>query len=281
MTEFEKVLQGCLHDLEQGASSLDECLSRHPDYALQLEPVLLASVYLERAGEARVSDAFKARVRARLVQGMVAQPRRRAPSGFPLMRLAIGLAVLLFALLTTGTVYAQSALPGEAFYAWKLASERAWRFLSPDPVGTDIAIAERRVDELLAVRDNPALYTEVLEAYAEVADRLRNEMDAETEALILGALEAQIEELNQPNIMPDEFESDQEVLPTIEEPTPTPTATPLPVLQTPRIDPTDVPQIVPTVQVSEPAIDVPPVVIPTVEDSPEIVPTIEIPLPIP
>jgi hypothetical protein len=77
MTELEKALQECLHDVEQGNSSVDECLMRYPRYAQQLEPVLLTCVYLQRGREARPSAAFKRRVRTKLIQQMYARPRRR------------------------------------------------------------------------------------------------------------------------------------------------------------------------------------------------------------
>jgi hypothetical protein len=272
MTEFEEVLQECLRDLEENTSSIGECLDSYPQYARELEPVLLTSLYLARGREARVSDVFKARVRARLVQGMQARPRKPVRSGFLFMRLLTGLAIILLALLAGGTVYAQNALPGDAFYSWKLASENAWRTISPDPVGTDIAIAERRVDELIAVGDEPVLYAEVLKAYVEVTARLRNEMTAETKAVILAALETQSEELNQSGVILPQ--SGSEILPPHEQPTlapvSAPTATPLPILQTPRVEPTDAPQIVPTV----PA---PPEIVPTNQNLPEVIPSIEVP----
>ncbi|HSL46182.1 MAG TPA: hypothetical protein VK897_22295 [Anaerolineales bacterium] len=283
MTEFEQVLQECLHDLDAGVASVEECLSMHPKHARELEPVLLTSTYLARGAEMHVSDPFKARVRTRLIQQMNTHPRKASRPGILFMRFATGLAVLMLAFLAAGTAYAQSAMPGDPFYTWKLVSENAWRAVSPDPVATDIAIAERRVDELIAVRDEPALYTEVLQAYVEVTDRLKSEMDAESEALILAVLETQIEELNQSDVILPQ--PDQEILPPLEQPTLTPvaipTATPLPVLQTPQTDPTGLPQILPTIDVSEPTLEVPEVVLPTVEDVPDILPTVELPLPIP
>jgi hypothetical protein len=281
MTEFERVLQECLHDLDHGFSNVDDCLHRYPQHARQLEPILLTSTNLARAGTARPSNAFKARVRTKLIQQMRAHPRKPARSGFVFMRFAVGLAAVLLALLTAGTVYAQSALPGEAFYAWKLASESAWRAVSPDPVKTDLAIAGRRADELIAVRDDPALYAPVLEAYLEVAARLKSEVDAESETHILQMLDSQAEELNQSGILLPQ--PDSEVLPPSDEPTLAP-ATPLPILKTPQVNPTDLPQIVPTIQDAPeivPTVEVPEEIIPTIQDPPELIPTIEIPPPIP
>lgn len=286
MTEFEKVLQECLHDLEQGASNVDECLHRHPQHARQLEPILLTSTYLERAGKARPSTAFKGRVRTKLIQQMRAHPRQPARSGFMFMRFAAGLAAVLLVLLTAGTVYAQGALPGEAFYAWKLASENVWRAVSPDPIKTDLAIAERRVAELILVSNDPILYAPALDAYLEVADRLRSEVNAENEARIQSVLDAQINELNQLGIvLPNLEEEDPAVL---DESTLSPasisTATSHPILETSPINPTDLSQTTPTIQAppeTVPTVEIPQEIIPTIPEPPKIAPTIEIPPPIP
>ena len=272
MIKFESILQECLHDLEGGAVSIEECLQRYPQYAGQLEPVLLASVYIARGREAKLSPAFKARVRTRLLQQMYASPRKAVPVRFPFMRLAAGLVVLLLALLITGTTYAQRALPGESFYGWKLASENVWRAVSPDPVGTDLAIAERRFDELIAVSENSALHAQTLVAYLQVTERLRSQVDSANEARILAVLEAQTEELKGLGILPDE--SDPILIPPLESPIQTPATAPLPTLRAPEIAATDVPQVLPTVQVV-------PEIVPTVPKPPRIIPTNEVPLPIP
>jgi hypothetical protein len=218
---------------------------------------------------------------------MYAHPRKRARFNFTLLRWATGFAVIILALLATGTAYAQSSWPGDVFYPWKLASENAWRALSPDPVGTDLAIAERRVDEMIAVRDDPSLYAQTLNAYLEISNRLKSETNAENETRILATLDSQIEELNQLGILLPQ--PDEEVLPPLEEPTSIPqlipTAIPLPVLTTPQVEPTDLPQIVPTVQVPSeatvevPPVEVPPVDLPPVQELPRIIPTVDIEIP--
>jgi hypothetical protein len=289
MTEFEHVLQECLRELEQGASSVEECLRRYPNHAAQLEPVLLTSAYLARAREARLSPAFKARVRNRLIREMYAHPRKRTRPAFLFMRLAASLAVVILTLLGAGTVYAQRALPGEAFYGWKLTSENAWRAVTPDPVGADLAIAQRRVNELITVQDNPALSYEVLQAYLEVADRLKSEVSADEKAFILAVLDVQFEELNQAGILP--IEPEQTVVPSVDLPTATatPATSPVPVVETLRAEPTkvlpnstDIPRAVPTVDVEVspelvPTLPEPPDVISTLPEPPEIIPTIEFP----
>jgi hypothetical protein len=271
MTEFEQVLEKCLHDLEQGGSNVDDYLIRYPKYAPELEQILLTSMHLERAREARLSDAFKRRVRSRLIEQMNARPRRRTQAGFVFARLAAGLAAIVLALLIAGTVYAQNALPGEAFYAWKLASENAWRTVSPDPIGTDLLLAQRRANELIAVRNQPALYVQTLNAYLEMVARLKSEVDSANETRVLAALDSQTEQLEQSGITLPQL---NQATPLPEAPTqiplPTSTVTPLPtIVQPPLVNPTNVPEVVPTIQVPE-----------IKPKLPKINPTIEIPPPI-
>ena len=302
MTEFEKILEQCLVDLEGGILNVDECISRYPGHALQLEPVLLTHTALEGVGAAQPSAVFKARVRARLTQQMQAHPRpRSSPFNFAFMRLATNLAIILMTFLLAGTAYAQRALPGEPFYEWKLASENAWRAVSSDPVATDLVIAERRMNELITVSNDAALHAQTLEAYLEVAARLRSESNAENETLILQTLDSQAEELNESGIVvPGVIEEDlplplDEILPTlvapvatllpeieILQPSPTPAKpaerTPVPS-EVPQTNLTTLPDIVPTVQALPsliPTLQVPPIVLPTIQ-LPEIVPTIQIP----
>ncbi len=301
MTEFEKILERCLLDLEMGIVNVDECLSRHPGHALQLKPVLFTHTSLERLGEARPSAAFKARVRARLTQGMQAHPRKSRQFNFAFIRLATNFAVIVLALLAAGTAYAQSTLPGDTFYEWKLVSENAWRAVSSDPVGTDLAIAERRVDELIAVGNDPALHAQALEAYLEVAARLKSEMNVENEALILQTLDSQFEELKESGIHVPQI-IDEDVLPQLDETLPTlvaPIMTILPVTEIPQVNPTslapavvsplpteppqviptDLPEIIPTIQVPPniiQTIQIPSNIVPTIQ-VPDIVPTIQIP----
>jgi hypothetical protein len=271
MTDFEKVLAECLLDLEQGVSNVDECLRRHPSHSLQLEPVLLTAAYLQHGREARPSAAFKARVRAKLTQDMKAHPRKTYSFEFLSMRPAASLLAIVLALILTGTAYAQSALPGDTFYTWKRASENAWRAVSPDPTQTDLALVNRRVDELIAVRDDPALHAEALQSYLEVAARLQSEMNAENAARILQALESQLEELNNSGIPVPQL--DQDVPPQLNEALPTPVVTHLPGTEIPQVNPT---LPVPTVKPTDPAVlpELPPVV-PT--KLPDIVPTVQVP----
>ncbi len=274
MTEFEKVLQECLEALEEGTASVEECLNRHPEHAAQLRPVLLAGTSLVRVGAVPVPDEFKARVRARVMREVYAHPRRPMRSASLFVRLSIGLAAALLALVATGTAYAQGTLPGSAFYGWKLASEGAWRAISYDPVGIDLKIAARRADELIAVNGNPSLYPQALKTYLQTADRLKSEMNVGNKARIMPLLDSQTRRLSRSGItLPIH---DLDAVPTnTNEPTPTL----LPVSPTPQPYSTILPREIPTSvaspvpSVSAPPIQAPPKIVPTLHSPPAVAPT--------
>ncbi len=273
MTPLEKVLQECLRDLEEGTSTVEECLSRHPEYAAQLRPILLASTYLVGAREVQVSAEFKARVRAKVMQEVRAHPRRPVRSASMFMRLSIGLMAIALTLLATGTAYAQGTLPGSAFYSWKLASEDAWRAVSFDPVGTDLEIAARRADELIAVSGNRALYPQALKTYLETADRLKSEANEDNKARILSMLDSQVRRLSRSGItLPL---SGKEVVP-LSVPTATPLPTPLLTSPTPQPSSTPLSRATSTAPAPTQApstSDAPPKIVPTLHSPPAIAPT--------
>ena len=247
MTEFDQILNDCLDEIESGASTLDECLKRHPEHAAQLEPLLRAAVRLERGRAVQPSAAFKARTRANLTRHMQANPLqgiRRGPFAF--WKFAASLGVILLALLITGTAYAQNTSPGDSLYSWKLASERIWRAVSPDPIQTDIGIANRRINEMNRFADDPLRRAEALEGYLEVVTRLESELDAETLEGILPIIDLELEpiEESQPPISTP-------TVPVTETPTQVSegTAIPLPPLPSPK---PPVPKIIPTIQIPPP-----------------------------
>lgn len=259
MTDFEQVLEQCLDALEQGASNVEGCLTRYPQHAAQLEPILLIAEGLEQGRTLEPSPAFKARARAKLTLHMQTHPRKVMRSGFAFWRFATNLAVLVLAFLVVGTVYAQNALPGDLFYAWKLTSEQVWRAVSPDPIRTDLTIANRRIDELNAVADDPVRSALAWQGYQEVLIRLQSELDAETLEQLLPPIEVDEE----PVETPEELIPTVPVNPTITSLPALPlgaTATPRPIAtQTPLPNLPNVVPVVPTVQPEViPTIDIPP-----------------------
>jgi hypothetical protein len=200
MSDFELVLDECLTQLASGASSLDEILARHPEHAAQLSPLLQAALRFDVAQNVQPSPAFKARARGQLTNYMKVHPRRRSWAMIPIWRVALSAAVLAIAFLITSTAFAQSALPAQALYAWKLSSETVWRTLAPDSVAVDLILADRRVDEMIAVAGNPVGEAQALNGYLEVLARLKYEKDAQNGVQILQSLKSQQAKLSQSGI---------------------------------------------------------------------------------
>src|SRR5258708_24990760 len=148
MTDLELVLDACIAQLASGTASLDQCLAHYPEHAAQLRPLLQTALRFKAAGNVQAPSMFKTRARARLYAYMQAHPRHNRTTFSPVWKVAVGFAVLLVAFLTTGTAFAQNALPGQPLYAWKLSSEKIWRALAPDPLATDLTIAYRRYNDV-------------------------------------------------------------------------------------------------------------------------------------
>ena len=252
MDNFDRILDDCLVQLSSGASTLDECLARHPKHAAQLRPLLLTASRLERGRLVRPSPAFKARARARLTLHMQAHPRRKSVF-MTFLRAAFSMAVLALTFLAAGTALAQGALPGDALYRWKLTSEQAWRAASSDTLEVDLALLGCRADELVAVAGDPARVAEGLVNYQETLTRLTVQTDAEAQARILAVLQSQQELLVQAGIVVPELDI---YLEAVEQTVPPPT--PLPV---PTMIPSAIPTVIPTIGV--PTASVPTLPVPT------------------
>lgn len=252
MSDFEQVLDDCLRRLTSGTSTVEECLSGHPEYTSQLRPLLQSAAGLMRhSREAYVSPAFKARGRVKLSLHIQDHPRQRTQKIFIFRRFAVSAAVLVLALLSAGTVRAQSALPGDLFYAWKLASEGVWREISRDASHVDLVLANRRISEIVATVDDPALQAEALHNYEEILARLQSGLDVDSDAQILSVLESHRKSLKDAGLSVPQLddylspeENDGEIvpdLPQISTVTPpvveipqTPAATP-PVIEIPQL----------------------------------------------
>lgn len=200
MSDLELILDECLTQLVSGASSLDEILARYPEHATQLKPLLQTAVQFESTQSLKPSPVFKARARGQLTNYMKAHPRRQSWMMMPIGRVAMSAAVLVIALFITGTVFAQSALPGQTLYEWKLSSENIWRAVALNPVSVDLTLGDRRVNEMIAVNGNFVEEAQALNGYLEVLARLKSEGDARNSAQILQVLKLQKEKLSRSGI---------------------------------------------------------------------------------
>ena len=195
MTSFQYILEECLTALSTDTATVDECLARYPQYAEQLKPLLGTIRYLKLGRSVKPSLAFKSYSRVHLTQHLHFNPRRSQWGQF-FWRITTAFAVLMTTLLITGTVHAQTVLPGDNFYSWKRASEEIWRALSINPINADIALSERRLNEWVAVADDPKLSSEAMLDYFEELDRLKQRDSVELHNLIAPVIQTHHEILD-------------------------------------------------------------------------------------
>jgi len=180
---LDLIFEEFLEALSSGEATVDECLARYSQSDEQIKPFLrvIAILYLGR--DVAPSHAFISHSHFYLIQHLRFNPHQVKRMQLSL-RVALTFVMLFLVLFTTGTVHAQSALPGDYFYPWKRASEEVWRALSIDSVGIDIALSERRLNEWMAVSHNPALSADAMRGYFEELNRLKQMDNAETNKLI-------------------------------------------------------------------------------------------------
>jgi len=192
MNELETILDESLDLIESGEATVDEVLRRYPEQAAELYPLLQVASKLAQGGEVMPSSAFKASNRADLDLYMQEHPQPRSVPSFT-WRLTLAVATLVLLLFTTGTAFAQRALPCDALYGWKLSSENAWRALSRDQLAADLTLSNRRVSELLAQRCNEIRRARAMENYQKLLVRFRSVEDAQAQERILSVLRSQQE----------------------------------------------------------------------------------------
>ncbi len=242
--------------------------------------------YLNPGSRARKSPTFNSYTRSWLIRYVNLHPRGR---GFAMItpakqatrprlsaavipRVALITALLAGALLVTGTAEAQSALPGDPLYSWKLTSEQAMLSLSPDPVGTEMFIANRRLQELILVEKDPRRSPSALDGYYQALEQLSASANPQVSDRIVPLLQAHRKKIAESGIASPQLEQylaivvttipqSEDVGPasTIIAPTPVPSDIPLPtaVPLTSSSSATAVPALVAPTATDQPT-DIPP-----------------------
>jgi RNA polymerase sigma factor (sigma-70 family) len=206
---FQRILEECLLRIVKGTFTLDECLLFYPECATQLSPLLETAILLNLGRDVEPLPTFTAYTHSALTQYIQSHLRQRRIVMPVIQRTAFTFAVLAAVLLVTGTAQAQSALPGETFYTWKRASEQVWRAISPDPLATDVILAERRLDEWVAVAKDPLRNPGAEVAYLEALTKLGsgNNRDVNTLTLILPSLQSQQRTLDHAGLAASELDN--------------------------------------------------------------------------
>jgi len=279
--KIQHILAECQIRLLNKTSTMEQLLVRHQEHEEQLRPLLQTVLSLASVRNVNPLPTFTAYTREALLHYMVKHPRRpqRKINVAVSRRMALIVAVLLVTFLVTGTAQAQSALPGEPLYSWKRASEFVWRAITLDLVSTDIFLAERRLDEWIAVADNSASSANARDGYQEVISRLQSASGDQEIVRILPVLQSQQRALNDAGLESNELNNYLAQAPAVpvatlvQSPPPTVTRVPPTVTRIPptltRIPPTvtrippTVTEIPPTVTRIPPTIEIPPTPIET------------------
>lgn len=205
MKNFDEVLEQSLDKITSGESTMEECLARNPIHSAELEPLLVTAERLKRGRDVAPSPFFAARLRSELMQKTQTPPQRAFPVLFQRMTFNVAMLLLIFVL--TSTAFAQVALPGETLYGLKLASETAWRVVTTDPVGTDLQISQRRIDEYMAVSKDEVRRARVLNGYHDLLIRLQAQEDEQERARILAVLKSHQDSLRKVGLSIPELDS--------------------------------------------------------------------------
>lgn len=204
---LETVLDTCVSQIESGQASIDECLERYPEYAAQLKPLLGAATRLARARDVMPDPAYKARARTQLNIYMQQHPQRKRVSPM-LWRFTIAFATVMLLFIASGTAFAQGARPGDALYNWKLTSEYVWRMTSPDQLGVDLTLSNRRMNELVwaSGSGDEVRLARAIDNYEKLLIKFYQVDDEKARARILPVLQAQQEMLLEAGVLLPELE---------------------------------------------------------------------------
>jgi hypothetical protein len=146
------------------------------------------------------------RARSQLNVYMQQNPQRKRVSPV-LWRFTIAFVTVMMLFLASGTAFAQQALPGDTLYSWKLTSEQLWRLTSRDGLGVDIALSQRRMNELLVVSGDETRRAWAIQNYEKLLVKFRNAESEQDRARILPVLRAQQEALLEAGVVIPELES--------------------------------------------------------------------------
>lgn len=157
MNEFDNILDECLQRLIAG-ETIEACLSRYPDYAASLEPLLRTAQNTLKATDIRPRPEFRDRARYQYQVAIREMPVKEKHSFFAILRPSLATVVVAIVLLAGGSVVAAAggSLPDNPLYQVKLATEAVRLALTPSDLGKaelNARFADARVDEIIKMAD--------------------------------------------------------------------------------------------------------------------------------
>jgi hypothetical protein len=158
MNEFDNILDECLQRLLEG-DSIEACLSRYPEHAAELEPLLRTASHTLKAADIQPRPDFRDRARYQFQMAVREMPVKESRGFFTVFRPAMVTVIMLaIVLLAGGGVVAASgsSIPGSPLYSVKLATESVRLALTPSALGKaalNAQFANERIDEIIKLAE--------------------------------------------------------------------------------------------------------------------------------
>ena len=159
--EFDNILNECLERILAGGETLEQCLSRYPEQAAELESLLQTVLVSQKAVSIKPRPEFREKARYQFQAALqeIVEKRERRFSFFnlqPQWSAAI-VGVIIVLLVSSSTVMAAgNSMPDGALYPVKLATEAVRLKITPSMLGKAEFYAQmidRRVTEIVKMAD--------------------------------------------------------------------------------------------------------------------------------
>ena len=198
---IEEIFNDCV-DILQSGGSVEECLSLYSEHASELKP-MLTTVQSTRAAYDEINPlpASKARIQIAVMQAFSQQNEKAQANSYfhnifrkPAAVFAVAALLILLISGTGLTALSQSAMPNDALYGWKKASENVELFFNFTQDGkTQQAhkMAERRAQEMAVLAESGGTSAQIYNVYLDFKKSY-----CTTAAYALGSKPAQIDYAN-------------------------------------------------------------------------------------
>jgi len=158
-SEFNDILDNCLDEMLIHGETVENCLLRNAEYAVELEPLLQTASMAGKASSVEPSPEFRERAGYQFRAALEEMDAKRSSHlfGWQPRWATTAIAIVVFLLAGSGTVAASgNSMPDEILYSVKLATETVRLTLTPSVVGKAelyVELVDERVAEIVYMSD--------------------------------------------------------------------------------------------------------------------------------
>jgi hypothetical protein len=156
--EFDIILDECLQRLIEG-DSIEACLSRYPEHAAALGPLLRMAWDTLRAVDIRPRPEFRQRAAYQFQMAARETPVKERRDFFSVLKPGLATIIIVVVVLLAGggtVAAANNSLPDNPLYSVKLATESVRVALTPSALGKaelHARFADKRIDEIIEMAE--------------------------------------------------------------------------------------------------------------------------------